>query len=65
MEIDRLQKRRAYRKLRRRWYYFNRIKLTEKFTADGEVVMDGIEHEIYCGYESGSRGNYGIKCREK
>ena len=29
-----------------------------EFTADDEVV-------IYRGYDSGSRGNYGIKCREK
>ena len=36
-----------------------------EFTADDEVVIDGIKHEIYRGYESGSRGNYGIKCREK
>ena len=36
-----------------------------EFTADDEVVIDGIKHEIYRGYESGSRGNYGIRCREK
>ena len=36
-----------------------------EFTADDEVVIDGIKHEIYRGYESGSRGNYGLKCREK
>ena len=36
-----------------------------EFTADDEVVIDGIKHEIYRGYDSGSRGNYGIKCREK
>ena len=36
-----------------------------EFTADDEVVIDGIKHEIYRGYESGSRGNYGIKCKEK
>ena len=33
-----------------------------EFTADDEVVIDGIKHEIYRGYDSGSRGNYGIKC---
>ena len=36
-----------------------------EFTADDEVVIDGIKHEIYRGYDFGSRGNYGIKCREK
>lgn len=35
------------------------------FTGDDEVVIDGKPYEIYCGYENGSRGNYGIKCREK
>ena len=37
----------------------------EEFSVDDEVVIDGIKHEIYRGYESGSRGNYGIKCKEK
>ena len=35
------------------------------FTGDDEVVINGKLYEIYRGYESGSRGNYGIKCREK
>lgn len=35
------------------------------FIADDEVVIGGIEHEIYRGYEPGSRGNYGIKIIEK
>ncbi len=46
----------------------NIVKITDflyEFTADDEVVIDGIKHEIYRGYDSGSRGNYGIKCREK
>ncbi len=36
-----------------------------EFIADDEVIIDGIKYEIYRGYEAGSRGNYGIKCREK
>ena len=35
------------------------------FTGDDEAVINGKLYEIYRGYESGSRGNYGIKCREK
>ncbi|MBU3876709.1 DUF4318 domain-containing protein [Faecalicatena sp. AGMB00832] len=35
------------------------------FTGDDEVEIDGIKYEIYRGYETGSRGNYGIKCKEK
>ena len=35
------------------------------YLSDDEVVIDEIKHGIYRGYESGSRGNYGIKCREK
>ncbi len=35
------------------------------FTGDDEVEIDGIKYEIYRGYENGSRGNYGIKCKEK
>lgn len=30
-----------------------------------EVVIDGVVYEVYRGLESGSRGNYGIKCTEK
>ncbi len=35
------------------------------FNGDDEVVINDQLHEIYRGYENGSRGNYGIKCREK
>lgn len=35
------------------------------FNGDDEVVIDNKAYEIYRGYESGSRGNYGVKCREK
>jgi len=35
------------------------------FSDDDEVVIDGVAHDIYRGYEIGSRGSYGIKCREK
>ena len=35
------------------------------FNGDDEVAINGKLYEIYRGYESGSRGNYGIKCREK
>lgn len=35
------------------------------FRGDDEVVINDKLYEIYRGYESGSRGNYGIKCREK
>ena len=35
------------------------------FTGDDEVEIEGKRYEIYRGYENGSRGNYGIKCREK
>lgn len=35
------------------------------FNGDDEVMIDGKLHEIYRGYDSESRGNYGIKCREK
>lgn len=38
---------------------------TYTFTGDDEVEIDGKKYEIYRGYESGSRGNYGIKCKEK
>ena len=33
--------------------------------SDDEAVIDGKAYEIYRGYETGSRGNYGVKCREK
>lgn len=36
-----------------------------EFCGEDEVTIDGISYEIYRGYESGSRGNYGIKCKEK
>lgn len=35
------------------------------FISDEEVKIGEKVYEIYRGYESGSRGNYGIKCREK
>lgn len=35
------------------------------FTGDDEVEINGKKYEIYRGYENCSRGNYGIKCREK
>lgn len=35
------------------------------FAGDDEVIIDGIAYEIYRGYENGSRGNYGIRCKEK
>ncbi|RGY96352.1 DUF4318 domain-containing protein [Clostridium sp. AM58-1XD] len=35
------------------------------FTGDDEVEINGKKYEIYRGYENGSRGNYGIKCKEK
>lgn len=38
---------------------------TCRFTGDDEVEIDGIYYEIYRGYENGSRGNYGIKCKER
>ena len=38
---------------------------TYAFRSDDAVIIDGVEYEIYRGIEPGSRGNYGIKCREK
>ncbi len=38
---------------------------TYTFPNPDEVVIDGVAHEIYRGFEIGARGNYGIKCREK
>ena len=35
------------------------------FTGDDEVEINGKVYEICRGYENGSRGNYGIKCKEK
>ena len=35
------------------------------FSSADTVMIDGVEYEIYRGLEPGSRGNYGIKCREK
>ncbi|WP_295421566.1 DUF4318 domain-containing protein [uncultured Subdoligranulum sp.] len=35
------------------------------FPGDDEVTINDKLYEIYRGYEEGSRGNYGIKCREK
>ena len=39
--------------------------MTCSFPSDDEVLLDGKPYEIYRGYETGSRGNYGVKCREK
>ncbi len=37
---------------------------TCRFLDDDTVEIDGVPHEIYRGYEPGSRGNYGINtCR--
>lgn len=36
-----------------------------RFTGEDEMMIDEKAYEIYRGYENGSRGNYGIKCREK
>ncbi len=38
---------------------------TYTFTGDDQVEINGKEYEIYRGYENGSRGNYGVKCKEK
>lgn len=38
---------------------------TCSFISENEVEIGGKTYEIYRGYENGSRGNYGIKCREK
>lgn len=35
------------------------------FVGDDEVVIEEKTYEVYRGYEYGSRGNYGIKCRER
>ena len=37
---------------------------TCRFLGDDRVEIDGVLHEIYRGYEPGSRGSYGIKCRK-
>lgn len=34
------------------------------FPGGDEVEINGKRYEIYRGYDPGSRGNYGIKCRE-
>lgn len=41
-------------------------KTKEEFTfiSEDRVVIDGKTYKIYVGYESGSRGNYGIKCTQ-
>ncbi len=35
------------------------------FIGEDEVKIDGKVYEIYRGYDPGSGGNYGIRCREK
>lgn len=37
---------------------------TCRFIGEDRVEIDGVPYEVYRGYESGSRGNYGIKCRQ-
>ena len=36
-----------------------------RFSDDDTAVIDGEAYEILRGYEPGSRGSYGIKCRKK
>lgn len=38
--------------------------LSCRFPDDDTAEIGGVRYEIYRGYEPGSRGNYGIKCRE-
>ena len=35
------------------------------FPGEDEALTDGALYEAYRGYETGSRGNYGAKCRAK
>ena len=35
------------------------------FPGEDEALIDGALYEVYRGYETGSRGNYGVKCRAK
>ncbi len=55
--------------LQKLWKQFQNIvkKNGESYTFinDDEVEINGKRYEIYRGYENGSRGNYGIKCKEK
>ena len=45
--------------------YCEKNGLSCAFPGDDQAVIEGKLYEIYRGYESGSRGNYGVKCREK
>ena len=50
------------------YVFLERLKRKSKsytFINDDEVEINGKRYEIYRGYENGSRGNYGIKCKEK
>lgn len=38
---------------------------TCRFLEDDTVEIDGVPYEILRGYQPGSRGNYGIKCRRR
>ena len=35
------------------------------YPGEDEALIDGALYEVYRGYETGSRGNYGVKCRAK
>lgn len=35
-----------------------------RFLSEEEVVIEDTRYKIYRGYESGSRGCYGIKCQQ-
>ncbi len=45
--------------------YCKENKASYSFVGSDEVIIDGVAYEIYRGLETGSRGNYGVKCKEK
>ena len=45
--------------------YCHKQNVNFRFLDDDVVEIDGKLYDIYRGYENGSRGNYGIKCKEK
>lgn len=45
--------------------YCNKENWNCNFISDDTVEIDGKLYSIYRGYENGSRGNYGIKCKEQ
>ena len=45
--------------------YCSKNGCTYSFGSADQVTIDGVEYEIFRGLEPGSKGNYGIKCREK